>query len=180
MKMTMTGLMANFESHTEHVHGSITNYVLNQGKALPGDQFKALDLELPAELPFTTRGLIGPSVGDAPVPEEGAGVYYAVRPGSVDRQWLSRLVDRQPEPTRFVRAICVPVTYKVVDGMVTTDEAKEDWAGDTCTCLVLATVYGIACLGEEQAPQEPMDPNCKDVEASKAFWAVHALCAPRD
>lgn len=65
------------------------------------------------------------------------------------RAWSSRLCDREPRPVRTVTVICGP-------------------HGDHPCVLYTA-------FGGPLAPQEPGDPSCKDVDASKAFWSVHAL-----
>jgi hypothetical protein len=92
-----------------------------------------------------TCGLYGPAMGDAAVPE--GDVYYAPRG---NRPYPSRLVKgRPPRPT----------------GLVTVIGGPHD--GEAC---VLYTAFG-----GPVTPQEPGDPACKDVEASKKFWADHAL-----
>lgn len=68
-----------------------------------------------------------------------------------DREWDSRMCDRPTRQTRQLTVIAGP---------------HED---QSC---VLYTAFG-----GPLAPQEPGDPGCKDVEASKAFWAQHALSA---
>lgn len=80
------------------------------------------------------------------VPVEESEVTYAAR-GT--RAWTSRLVDRPLQQVRTVTVIAGP---------------HEEHA-----CIVY-TMYGGPC-----APQEPDDPGCKDVDASKAFWSQHAL-----
>lgn len=65
------------------------------------------------------------------------------------RAWPSRLVDHPPRPTRLVTVIAGP------------------HEGEPCA---LYTAFG-----GPLAPQEPGDPNCRDVAASETFWAVHAL-----
>lgn len=65
------------------------------------------------------------------------------------RPWLSRLTPRPPKASRQVTVIAGP------------------HEGEPC---IVYTIYG-----GPLAPQEPDDPGCKDVEASKAFWAQHAL-----
>lgn len=79
-------------------------------------------------------------------PVEESEVTYAKR-GT--RAWPSRLVDRPKQQVRTVTVIAGPHD----------DEA----------CIVY-TMYGGPC-----APQEPDDPGCKDVVASRQFWTVHAL-----
>jgi hypothetical protein len=180
--IVMNGLHVTYESHVEKIHGSTLNWLLNQAKDLPGDQFKVLDLEIPleGEVPHPFRSLVGPSCGDRNVTEDE--VYYAVRSGAADRTWVSRLVDWEPTQTRFVRAICVPVKRVVKDGYADSAEAPEGTFG-TVTKLVLATAYGISKLGEETAPPDLHDPDLSPgkrlahlLEAARAFWQTHALC----
>ncbi len=66
-----------------------------------------------------------------------------------DRTWTSRLCDR---PTRQVR------TVSVIAG---------PYEDEPC---ILYTAFG-----GPVAPQELGDPGCRDLEASTAFWAEHAL-----
>jgi len=79
-------------------------------------------------------------------PVEESEVTYAKR-GT--RAWNSRLVDRPLQQMRTVTVIAGP--------------------HDEHTCIVF-TMYG-----GPLAPQEPGDPGCRDVDASKAFWSEHAL-----
>lgn len=65
------------------------------------------------------------------------------------RAWPTRSIARDSRPTRMVTVIAGP------------HEAES---------CILYTAFG-----GPQAPQEPGDPGCKDIEASKAFWATHAL-----
>lgn len=73
-------------------------------------------------------------------------VYEAKRG---QREWTSRLIGYPTRPTRKVTVIAGP--------------------HDGLPC-VLFTAFG-----GPLAPQEPGDPGCKDVEASKRFWSEHAL-----
>lgn len=66
-----------------------------------------------------------------------------------DREWPSRLCGRTARQTRQVSVIAGP------------------HEGHPC---VLYTAFG-----GPVAPQEPGDPDCRDIEASEAFWAEHAL-----
>lgn len=102
-------------------------------------------IELPPELGEVPHNLVGPIVGDAPVRESE--VTYHARG---DRAWKSRnIMSADPRTSRLVTVIAGPHD------------------GEPC---VLFTAYG-----GPLAPQEPDDPACKDVEASRAFWAQHAL-----
>ena len=65
------------------------------------------------------------------------------------RAWKSRLIDRPMRPTRSVTVVAGPHD------------------GEPC---IVYTMFG-----GPQAPQEPDDPGCKDVEGSRAFWRDHAL-----
>lgn len=66
-----------------------------------------------------------------------------------DRPWLSRMIKLPARGVRYITVIAGP--------------HKEE------PCVVY-TMYG-----GKPAPQEPDDPTCRDVEASKKFWAEHAL-----
>lgn len=104
-------------------------------------------VELPAELPPLACGLHGPLVGDAPVLEFE--VTYRQRG---DRPGSSRLCSRPVRPTRLLTVIAGP-------------EGE-----DPC---VLYTAFG-----GPAAPREPFDPSLGEgavLEASRSFWAVHAL-----
>jgi hypothetical protein len=79
-------------------------------------------------------------------PVDERDVTYEVRG---DRPWTSRMVARPLRQTRTLTVIAGP------------------HEGHPC---VLYTVYG-----GPQAPQEPGDPNCRDVEAAKRFWSEHGL-----
>jgi hypothetical protein len=79
-------------------------------------------------------------------PVEESEVTYAKR-GT--RAWSSRLVERPKQQVRTVTVIAGP--------------------HEEHTCIVY-TMYG-----GPLAPQEPDDPGCKDVPASRQFWTVHAL-----
>jgi hypothetical protein len=100
---------------------------------------------LPDELPSLPCGLHGPLMGDEPVAETESA--YVVR-GT--RPSASRVCAR---PTRMVR------TMTVIGG---------PHEGAT----ILYTAYG-----GPSAPREPFDPGLDDAgrEASRAFWAEHAL-----
>lgn len=65
------------------------------------------------------------------------------------RSWRSRMVGYPSRQTRTVTVIAGPHD------------------GDPC---ILFTAFG-----GPASPQEPDDPDCKDVEASRAYWAEHAL-----
>lgn len=76
-------------------------------------------------------------------------VHYAKRG---ERAWESRLCSRVPRLVREVTVIAGPI--------------------DGETDIVIYTIYG-----GPHAPQEPGDPGCRDVDASKVFWAHAALSA---
>lgn len=106
-------------------------------------------VELPEHLGAAPCDLYGPVVGMPPVPESE--VSYAAR-GS--RAWKSRLIEvAYPRTSRLVTVIAGP------------------YDGESC---VIYTMYG-----GPLAPQEPDDPACKDVAASRAFWSEHALTSVR-
>lgn len=112
------------------------------------DAFFIETVELPEELGTVPCGLHGPLTGGAPVEESE--VTYAKR-GT--RAWNSRLVDRPKQQVRTVTVIAGP---------------HEE--GEIKHACIVYTMYGGPC-----APQEPDDPGCKDVVASRTFWAAHAL-----
>lgn len=191
MRTVLNGLVATHESHTEHVPPALLNWILNELKGLAGGEFRIIDMEVPAGLSLPTRNLIGPSCGDAPVEEDGGmDVYRGIRSGAKDRVWESRLIKMLPPQTRWFRIICCPMTFKVDGAGVVREEVgrNEVWEGPSLTLLVLATAYGIGREGEPTAPPEPGDPDIQPggrlwregiKEESEAFWAVHALCAPK-
>lgn len=65
------------------------------------------------------------------------------------RTWLSRVIGREPRMVRTLTVIAGPHN------------------GLPC---VLYTAFG-----GPSTPQEPGDPSCKGVEASREFWSHHAL-----
>lgn len=94
--------------------------------------------------------LLGPSTGQAEVLELSA--FYGVRPG---RRWASRFVRAEPVATNVLTMVVGPH-----DG--------HPW--------VLYTLYA-----GPAAPREPGDLSLRtmeEIEASRAFWAVHALAQP--
>ena len=111
------------------------------------DGFFLETVELPAHLSPLSCGLHGPLMGDAPVPE--GEVTYRARGG---RPGKSRLCSRPARATRLLTVIAGPE------------------GDDPC---VLYTAYG-----GPPAPREPFDQSLVDdevKEASRAFWAEHAL-----
>lgn len=109
------------------------------------DAFFIETVGLPLELGTVPCGLFGPIMGDSPVPESE--VTYERRG---ERTWTSRMLE---------------VAYPRTSRKVTVIAGPHD--GEPC---VLFTAYG-----GPLAPQEPDDPGCRDVEASRAFWREHAL-----
>lgn len=132
------------DSHVDH---GLTDAHLSYIMERFGDHqsFFIATVDLPAELAAVPCGLMGPLVGDQPVPESE--VTYETRG---DRSWKSRMVE---------------IAYPRTSRKVTVIAGPHD--GEPC---VLFTAYGGPC-----APQEPGDPSCKDVPASSAFWNEHAL-----
>lgn len=136
------------------------------------DAFLIETVELPEELGTVPCGLHGPLTGGAPVEESE--VTYAKR-GT--RAWASRLVDRPLTQVRTVTVIAGPHEEKCerCDGEGQIGSWK---AAIPCSCdggkikhaCIVYTMYG-----GPLAPQEPDDPGCKDVVASRTFWAAHAL-----
>jgi hypothetical protein len=136
------------------------------------EAFFIATIELPEALGTVSCGLHGPLVGDAPIAE--ADVTYAKR-GT--RAWNSRLVDRAAKPTRTVTVIAGP--HKEPCPQCTTSawnilhRAACPTCGGVGELQYVCIVY--TAFGGPLAPQEPGDPGCKDVEASKQFWSEHAL-----
>lgn len=109
------------------------------------DAFYIETVELPEELGTVPCGLYGPIMGDAPV-NHGHDTRYAKRG---NREYVSRVIDRPMRQVRTVTVIMGP--------------------HDGHSCIVY-TMFGGPC-----APQEPDDPQCKDLVKSVAFWREHAL-----
>src|SRR5438552_2479728 len=109
-------------------------------------------IELPKDLGTVPCGLWGPIVGDPPIGE--AEVCHERRG---DRAWTSRLVERPARLTRLVTVIAGP--------------HEED--GENGTIKHPCVLY--TAFGGPASPQEPDDPDCKDLVASVAFWREHAL-----
>lgn len=102
-------------------------------------------IELPESLGTARCDLYGPLVGLPAVPESE--VRYEKRGA---RTWESRLIEcAYPRTSRMVTVIAGPHD------------------GEPC---IVYTMYG-----GPLAPQEPGDPGCKDVDASREFWSKHAL-----
>ena len=121
------------------------------------DAFFIETVELPEELGTVPCGLVGPAVGHRPVDE--LEVRYVVRG---DRKCASRvMLDRgltQPQ-VRTVTVIAGPA-------------GKDDGLGEDYPCVLYTAYAG------PQAPREPGDPNVsswEELQASRAFWAQHAL-----
>lgn len=103
-------------------------------------------VELPPEAPDVMSAIYGPIVGDPPV-EEGQ-VTYKRR--TEDRP-LSRMISKPMRPTRQVTIIGNEIEDQV-------------------------TIF--TCYGGPAAEREPGDKNLKTLEekeASRLFWAEHAL-----
>ncbi len=153
--MTLTLTSASHLDHNltpEHVAYVLARYQERSG-------FFLETFTLPAELSDLENALYGPIAGDDPVPE--ANVCYRIRG---DRRWASRMMafgaflpaladSRGMRPTRQLTVIAGPMG-----------------PGENC---VLYTAYG-----GPAAPREPGDltlPDWDAVQASRAFWAEHAL-----
>jgi hypothetical protein len=129
-------------------------------------------IELPEDLGTVPCGLYGPLMGDAPIGE--ADVSYVPR-GT--RAWTSRLVERPTRPTRKVTVIAGPHGEPCPQCTTSAWNILHRAACPTCGgvgevkhACVLYTAFG-----GPASPQEPGDPDCKDPEASAAFWRTHAL-----
>ena len=131
-------------------------------------------IELPEALGTVPCGLFGPIMGDAPVDE--ADVTYAKR-GT--REWNSRLVERSPRAVRTVTVIagpheetCMRCSADAGAWNLLHRAACPDCGG---TQKIEHTCIVYTMFGGPLAPQEPDDPGCKDVLASRTFWTIHAL-----
>lgn len=136
-------------SHLDHaISAAVLHHLIKRFADLDG--FFVETIELPEDLGTVPCGLHGPTVGDEPIPEVEC--RRVVRGG---RSVPSRICDRPPRQTRLLTVVAGP------------------YDGDAC---VLYTAYG-----GPTAPREPWDPSLqKDpaaLEASRAFWTVHALSA---
>lgn len=107
-------------------------------------------VRLPDDLPDLPCNLHGPLTGGEPVAEES--VVYRQRG---NREWTSRLVARDPVPSRLLTVI----------------------AGESEGVFVLWTAFGGPC-----SPREPGDTSLNDEqrEESIAFWREHALGVGKD
>lgn len=159
------------ESHFDHgLDAAQVDFLMK--RFADRDAFFIETVELPEQLGTVPCGLHGSLVGGAPVEESE--VTYAKR-GT--RAWPSRLVDRPLQQVRTVTVIAGPHEEKCsrCDGEGQIGSWK---AAIPCSCdhgkvkhaCIVYTMYG-----GPLAPQEPDDPGCKDVLASRTFWTVHAL-----
>jgi len=133
------------DSHVDHhLTEAQVQYILDRFKERDGPFLETF--ELPADLGTVPCGLFGPIMGDGPVLEEE--VTYQRR-GS--RKHLSRLVSRQPRPTRIVSVIAGP------------------YDGQPCVWYT--------AFGGPVTPKEPGDESHTDDSrvSSEAFWKQHAL-----
>jgi len=145
------------------------------------DAFFIETVTLPRELGTVPCGLYGPLMGDSPIADSE--VTYATR-GT--RAWPSRLIDMPSRDQHELTVIAGPHEEKCTacGGQTVEDfvaggvsPANTEW---TCATCRGAKVIRHACIlytvfGGPLAPQEPGDPGCKDVEASRRFWSEHAL-----
>lgn len=148
----------NIKRHNDsHLDHSLTEdqikWVL--GQEAPAGELRIQTLELPEHLGTVPCGLIGPVMGDEPVPESE--VEYLTRG---ERKGQSRIMrdglacfDYEPHRTRQVTIISGP------------------HGDDPC---ILYTAFG-----GPAAPREPFefaeDDQGEEATASRVFWAQHAL-----
>lgn len=144
------------DSHLDHgLTPTQIEYILERFAGR--DAFFIETVELPPELGTVPCGLYGPVMGDGPIADYnvdddttwGLGLAFYRARGT--RAYESRLVRRPTRPTNKVTVIAGP--------------------HDSHPCVL------VTAFGGPATPQEPGDPSCKDVEASKAFWSEHALAA---
>jgi hypothetical protein len=137
-------------------------------------------VELPEGLGTVDSELYGPSAGHMPVIESE--VFYARRG---QRTWLSRMVRRPKQPTRFVRVIAGPhdepctglrddsgLTVACVDGRIDSEFVKMtcpvcSGSGRVRHACILYTAYGVAHLDMHPAPKE-----LGDLEAQLAAFDI--------
>lgn len=150
------------DSHCDHgLTEAQKTYLLEKFAAKA--EFFIETVELPVDLGTVPCGLYGPSMGDQLTEVHsmvcdyhgsincpcmvGKWVVFEEKRGT--REYYSRMTIKPPRPTRLVTVIAGP------------------HEGEPC---VMYTAFG-----GPLTPQEPGDPSCKDVGASKQFWAQHAL-----
>lgn len=116
-------------SHLDHgLSFGQSEWVLKQCGGRDG--FFIEQLELPPDLGTVPCALVGPTVGDHPVPEHR--VVYQTRG---DRAWSSRMVRRALRPTRTVTVIAGPhgdnpcVLYTMFGGPLAPREVGDPEAG---------------------------------------------------
>lgn len=183
------------DSHVDHdLAPALVAYLLE--RFADRDVFFIETLELPPEFGRVPCDLMGPLVGDEPIPESE--VTYRVR-GT--RAWKSRMIEvAYPRTSRLVTVIAGPHEEKCMEPPGTVlrlqrcngtgkiecagMHAGAAWHEETCPTCDGAGVIKHACVlytayGGPLAPQEPDDPACKDVAVSRAFWQEHALLVLR-
>jgi hypothetical protein len=141
------------ESHVDHgLSGAQLAHVL---LAFDGrDAFFKETITLPESLGTVPCGLYGPIMGDPPIAD-----VDTIREKRGERAYKSRML-------RSGR-----LGYDIIQGTTRRTNTLTVIGGphDGNPCI-LYTVFG-----GPSAPQEPGDPNCKDIEGSASFWSEHAL-----
>jgi hypothetical protein len=136
------------ESHLDHgVSAAHLSWILQQ-YALR-ESFFIETVNLPSHLSSLSSALVGPIMGDAPVPESD--VFYTVRGA---RKCASRMIKRKPRETRQITVIAGP-------------------HGDN-PC-VLFTAYGGPSAPRE--PGDLSLSSFEEIVASREFWRDHALAS---
>ena len=170
------------ESHLDHGFTAQQKQYLLE---LFGDRtaFFLEQVVLPEELGTVPCALHGPATGRPPVPDS---LTYRAKRGN--RSWESRMTDLPPVQSRMVVVIGGPHEEKcnICDeyGMFYSIGAAMRFGGGDgmvrCPKCNGQKVIKYACVlytmyGGPVAPQEPGDPNCKNLGDSEAFWSQHAL-----
>lgn len=162
--------MKHQDSHVDHgLNAAQLHYLLD--RFVERRAFFVETLELPNELGTVPCALWGPAMGDPAISEDE--VIYIPRG---QRSWSSRLVNRPMRPMRQITVIAGPhdELCPICQGPRGTSDPhcpeKLCEGGRLRHACVLYTAFG-----GPLAPQEPGDPDCKDLATSVAFWREHAL-----
>ena len=140
--------------HADHgISEAQQDFIAAHVRMFAPPHFFILQVELPAELGTVPNAMQGPACGDPPV-EDGPNVYLEARG---DRPYADRLIWGEHRPTDIVQVIG-------------TREPEVNGSGNPTGAITLFTVYG-----GPLAPQHPDDLANADPDASRAFWAQHAL-----
>jgi len=182
-------LIITHVSHLDHgLTGNMIAWILKEYKARQA--FFADTVQFPSDMGYLRCGLYGPIMGDPEIgssgqftPQElnlpsgdGKRLSYFTRMAKRgDRKGESRLVNLPPRPTNKLTVIAGPYE-EYLNSLGEPCDKEADFALQVDYPCVLYT-----CYGGPLAPREPWDmprsgPDWeKNLAASEAFWAVHAL-----